>query len=602
MAETLKKGGTFLLEATNAADIFTMEDFDEDNLMFAKTAHDFVMGEVYPRKEELEASETKIQLNTELLKKAGELGLLMVEVPEEYGGLEQGLKAAMLVAEHSSKLGSFTTSMMCQTGIGTLPIVYFGNHEQKEKYLTKLATGEFLGAYALTEEGFGSDALGAKTKAVKSEDGKYWILNGTKQFITNAGFANVYTVYAKVDGEHFSAFIVDADAPGVSTGAEEHKMGIKGSSTRQLIMDDAKIPVENLLGDIGKGHKVALNILNIGRLKLGLGSLGVCKQVLKESLVYTSERKQFGRSIDSFQMSRRKLADMATEIYTTESMAYRTAGLIDDAIEQIDVPVDDASYPMKKVACIEEYAIEASILKVYGSEALARVVDDGVQLHGGYGFIEEYPVCGHYRDARINRIFEGTNEVNRMIMPGTLMRRAMGGEIDLMTPITTLMSKIKDDQINRDDAEGVLGREATVVELIRQWGVFGLGVPAQKAMADPKYLMKNQILLENLADMMMDVYGAESAYLRTMKMIADKGEEACKVPIMLTQVLVYEKFRSIQERVRQICANVAGDSEEEFAKNLKAMHRMMKPYGLNTMGLKDLIAQHLIERVEYRLD
>ncbi len=601
MADNWKKGGLFFLQPTESADVWTVEDFDDEDNMFAKTALDFVMNEVLPRKEEIEASETKVASHAELLKKAGELGLLMVEIPEEFGGLGQGLRQAMYVAEHYSKNGSFTTSMMCHTGIGTLPIVYFGTPEQKAKYLPKLATGEWLGAYALTEEGFGSDALSAKTKAVKSEDGKYWIMNGVKQFITNAGFADVYTVYAKVDGEHFTAFIVDADTPGVSTGAEEHKMGIKGSSTRQLILEDAQVPIENMLGEIGKGHKVALNILNIGRLKLGLGSLGAMKILLKETLNYTADRKQFGQTINKFQLLQGKMADMVSEIYITESMAYRVAGDIDKAIEMIDLPHEDPAFWTQKVACVEEYAIEDSILKVYGSEALARVVDDAVQLHGGYGFIEEYPVCGAYRDARINRIFEGTNEVNRMLMPGTLMRRAMQGQIDLMSGVMGLMGRIKDDSINKEAAEGTLGREKTAVALLRDWAVFGLGVPAQKAMADPKYMMKNQILLELLADLTMDLYAAESVYLRTEKMIAAKGEDKCKVPIMITEVVVYEKLRHAMELVRQICANCAGDSSEEFAKNQKAMHRLVMSYGLDTMSRKQAIAEHMIERENYNL-
>lgn len=602
MSEELKKGGTFVLAASTPEEVFTFEDFDEEAMMFGKTAYDFVTNEVLTRKEEIEAKETKVAAHAELLKKAGELGLLMVEIPEEYEGLGQGLNQAMLVAEHYAKNGSFTTSMMCHTGIGTLPIVYYGNEEQKAKYLPKLATGEWLGAYALTEEGSGSDALAAKTKAVLSEDGKYWTLNGTKQFITNAGFADVYTVYAQVDGDKFTGFIVDADTPGVSTGPEEHKMGINGSSTRQLILDDAKIPAENLLGEIGKGHKIALNILNIGRLKLGLGSLGACKEHLKNTLQYSAERKQFKTTINNFQLTQRKLADMVTEIYATESMAYRTSGLIENAIEQIDVPVDDPTYPAKKIGCVEEYAIEAAMLKVYGSEALARVVDDAVQIFGGYGFIEEYPVCGGYRDARINRIFEGTNEVNRMLMPGTLMRKAMTGQVDLMTPITNLMGEIKDNTIDKTPAEGTLGREATAINMLRRWALLGLGVPAQKSMADPKYMMKNQILLELTADIMMDLFAAESSYLRTLKMIDKKGVDKCSVPIMITEVVVYEKLRHAMELVRQVCANCAEGDAEAFAKNEKAMERLTYSYGLDTMTLKAKLAKHVIEREDYNLE
>jgi len=601
MAET-KKGGKFLIEASNPEEIFTFEDFTEEELMMAKTAYDFAINEVLPLKKEIEADDTKLKMNADLLRKAGELGLLMVEIPEEYGGLGQGLRSAMLVADHVAKLGSFTTSLMCHTGIGSLPITYFGTHEQKQKYVPKLASGEWLGGYALTEEGFGSDALGAKTKAVKTPDGKHWILNGVKQFITNAGFADVYTVYAKVDGEKFSSFIVEATTPGVSTGAEEHKMGIKGSSTRQLVMEDAKIPAENLLGEIGKGHKIALNILNIGRLKLGLGCLGACKEILRNCLQYSSERKQFGKTINNFQLIQRKMADMATEIYATESMAYRCAGAMDEAIETIKEPVTDPEYWNKKVACIEDFAIEAAILKVYGSEALARVVDEGVQLHGGYGFIEEYAVCGAYRDARINRIFEGTNEINRMLQPGTIMRRAMKGELDVMTPIMALMGRIKEDKAQPVMGAGALGREAALVANLRDWAVLGLGIPAQKAMANPAFLTDNQILLEQLADVFMDLYAAESSYLRTMKMIGKKGEAKCAVPINLTKVIVHEKLQHSMALVRQIAANCAGGNEDEFAKNLKAMTRLTVPYGLDTMTLKASLAKHFIDRTNYNLD
>ncbi len=601
MADSWRKGGRFLFEETAFSDVFTYEDFDEETLMLADTASKFALKEVLPRAAKLEDPQTKIETNVELMKMAGELGLLMIEIPEEYGGLGQSLSAAMLVAESAAKQASFTTTMMCHTGIGTLPILFFGTQEQKEKYLPKLATGEWIGAYALTEAGYGSEALGAKTTAVKSPDGKSWILNGSKMFITNAGFADVFSVYAKIDGEHFSAFIVEKDTPGLSTGPEEHKMGIKGSSTRELLLDNATIPIGNLLGEAGKGHKVALNILNLGRLKLGLGSLGACKETLRYCLQYASERKQFGKSIDHFQLIREKLANMALETYAVESMAYRCSGAIDNAVRQITTPKDDPGYYQQKIDCVEEFAIEASILKVYGSEAQARVIDDGVQLFGGYGFIEEYPVCPNYRDARITRIFEGTNEINRMLMPGTIMRRAMKGQIDLMTPVMTLMGEIKQDAVPKDPAPGVLGREATAIGILRRLATFGYGVPAQKAMADPNFLTENQILLEQIADLTMDMYAAESAYLRTRKMIAARGEDSCRIPVLLTEIIVYEKLRHAQEIVRQICANTAAGDEAEFLRNRKAMNRLTFDYPLDTMRLKTKLAEHLIERGVYQL-
>ncbi|MDJ0765865.1 MAG: acyl-CoA dehydrogenase family protein [Myxococcota bacterium] len=594
-----KKGGKFLFTKTEE-DIFTFEDFDEESQLIADTAAKFGEHQALPRKAEMVAESTRNKTNVEILRQAGELGLLMVEIPEEYGGLGLDLSTTMLVAESAAKEASFATTMMCHTGIGTLPILYFGTPEQKETYLPKLATGEWCGAYALTEAGYGSDALGAKTTAKLSEDGKHWILNGSKMFITNAGFADVYSVYAKIDGEDFSAFIVEADTPGLSTGNEEHKMGIKGSSTRELLLDEVKIPVDNLLGKKGKGHRVALNILNLGRLKLGFGSLGGCRETLKQCLQYSAERKQFGKTINSFQMIKKKLANMATEIFALESMGYRCSGDIDKGIAAIDVGHDDPTYMEKKVACLEEFAIEASIIKVSGSEAQARVVDEGVQLFGGYGFIEEYPVCGAYRDARIMRLFEGTNEINRMVIPGTIMRRAMKQQLDLMTPVMTLMGEIKAESIPKDPQAGALGREATAIDIMRRWATLGYGVPAQKAMADQKFMQKNQIILEQLADLSMDVYAAESAYLRTKKMISKDGEDTAQIPIKLTQVIVYEKLRTVMEIVRQICANCAA-SDEEFIKNTKAMHRLGYNYGLNTMALKEEIADHFIDRERYTL-
>jgi alkylation response protein AidB-like acyl-CoA dehydrogenase len=596
------KGGSFLFEGSSPDDIFTREDFSEESLMLAETAHRFAVNEVVPRKNEIEAEQTKIECTVELMRRAGELGLLMVEVPEAYGGLGLSLSEGMLVAEAGAKLGSFSTTSICHTGIGTLPVVYFANDELKQRCLPRLASGEWLGAYALTEAQYGSEALGAKTTAVKSDDEQSWVLNGSKIFITNAGFADLFSVYAKVDGEHFSAFVVEADRAGVSTGPEEHKMGIKGSSTRELILDNVEIPADNLLGEVGKGHKVALNILNHGRLKLAFGCLGACKEILRQCLVYATERHQFGKPIGSFQLIQKKLADMALESFAVESMGYRCAGAIDAAVAAIDLPVDDPDYPRRKIACVEEYAVEASMLKVYGSEAEARVADEGVQLHGGYGFIEEYAVCGAYRDSRITRLFEGTSEINRMLVPGTIIRRAMKGQLDLMTPIMGLMAEIKADGISKDPGDGPLGREATAVDLLRRWAIFGLGVPAQKAMADSRFLEDNQILLEQLADLAMDLYAAESCLLRTEKMIAARGEQSCSIPIKLTQIIVYEKLRHGMEIVRQICANTAADNNGEFAKNRRAMQRLAFDYPLDTMRLKAEIAEHMLEREYYSLD
>jgi alkylation response protein AidB-like acyl-CoA dehydrogenase len=415
-------GGQFLLDDTAPADVFTPEDFDETQRMIVDTVVEFVERSIMPHREELEFQK-KVELGRTLLREAGEAGLLAVDVPEAYGGMGATKATTMIVAEYIARGGSFATTHGGHTGIGTLPIVYFGTSEQKEKYLPKLATGEIVGAYALSEPGAGSDALSARTTAVLSDDKMHYALNGAKQYITNAGYADVFIVFAKVDGEQFTAFIVDRDTPGLSIGAEERKMGIRGSSTCAVILEDVKVPVENVLGEIGRGHVVAFNILNVGRFKLGASAVGGCKITLEHAVPYVKQRQQFGHPLSDFGLIRAKIADIAARTYVSESIVYRTAGLLDRAIHTLDATAED--FDRNAIEKVEEYTIECSIIKVFASESLALAAEEGLQMLGGYGFCEDYPLEQVYRDERINRIFEGTNEINRMLIPGTILRKAL---------------------------------------------------------------------------------------------------------------------------------------------------------------------------------
>ncbi|OYD56172.1 acyl-CoA dehydrogenase, partial [Fictibacillus aquaticus] len=436
--EKVFKGGGFLIEDIEAADIFTPEDFSEEHHMIAKTTEEYVVKDVVPNLEELENH--NFEISRKLLTKAGELGLLGADVPEEYGGLGLDKISSSLITEKFARGRGFSISYGAHVGIGSLPIVLFGNEEQKKKYLPELATGEKIAAYALTEPGSGSDALGARTTARLNAEGTHYVLNGEKQWITNSAFADVFVVYAKIDGEQFSAFIVEREYAGVSTGPEEKKMGIKSSSTRTLILEDALVPKENLLGEAGKGHVIAFNILNIGRYKLALGCVGAAKRGLEVSVKYANERQQFKRKISSFTLIQEKLANMAVQTYAAESSTYRTVGLFENRMGGLS---EEKQKDGKEIAkAIAEYAIECSLNKVFASEALDYVVDEGVQIHGGYGFMGEYEIEGMYRDSRINRIFEGTNEINRLLVPGTLVKKAMKQELPLIEKATSLQQEL----------------------------------------------------------------------------------------------------------------------------------------------------------------
>ncbi len=484
------------------------EHFTAEQKAYYETAFAFSRNEVLPKSAQIEGKDFK--LLRDLLKKAGEIGLLGIEIPEEHGGLALGVTTSCMVAEAKTLHGSWSVTFGGHTGIGSLPMVWYGTPEQKAKYLPKVATGEWVCAYALTESVSGSDALGAKTKAVKSADGKHWILNGSKQFITNAGFADLFMVFAKVDGEKFTCFIVERNTPGLTVGPEEHKMGLRGSSTCPLVFEDAKVPVENVLGEIGKGHKIAFNVLNHGRLKLGVGVLGGMKLQMQNVAAYAKDRKQFATPIIQFGLIREKLARMAVAIYATESMAYRTSGLIDARLEKEDKTAHD--FDAKTQKAIEEFAIESSILKVFGSEALALVTDDAVQIHGGYGYIEEYPVERAYRDARINRIFEGTNEINRMLITGMLLKRTMKGELPTFDLAGTVAEELETKALPKSKGNDALANETVAAEYLKRMALYSLKVAAETFGLE---LEKQQVVLSAISDIMMDAYALDSMISRT---------------------------------------------------------------------------------------
>ena len=593
MDETTQiRGGGFLIEDSAPGAVHSPEDFLDEQKMFAATVREFVEKEVLPRLEETEAKKEGVMAG--LLRKAGELGLLMVDLPERYGGLGMNKATSMLVAEMASWGGAFASTFGAHTGIGTLPILYFGTPEQRERYLPRLATGELLSCYALTEAGSGSDALAAKTTAVKSADGSHYLLNGEKLFVTNGGFADIFIVFAKIDGTDFTAFIVERGASGVTVGAEEHKLGIKGSSTVTLVLEDARVPAENLLGEPGRGHKIAFDILNIGRFKLGAGCLGAAKQAFGDSLVYAGEREQFGRPINSFGLIKHKLATMAAGIYVTESMVYRTAGLIDALIAGIDPGAEDAH--RRAIGAIEEYSIECSIIKVKGSEMLDYVVDEAVQIFGGYGYSSEYPVERYYRDARITRIYEGTNEINRLVIPGMLIKRGMKGILPLMSAAKKLQDELLDfPALEEEREEGFMVEEARMVANAKKIILLAAGVALQKHMQG---LQEQQGILGGLADMVIELYGMESALLRTRK-IADTSGSSVDIASLMTRLLVFEGMGRIDLLAKDVLA--ASASGDELRTMLAAIRRLTRFVPIDTIAARAAIAGHFIERGSYTL-
>lgn len=592
MSETkdkLFKGGAFLIEELTGEDIITPEDLTDEHKMIAKTTEEYVNNEVVPLIDKLENHE--FEHSVELLKKAGELGLLGADVPEAYGGLGLDKISSSLITEKMAPAGGFSITHGAHVGIGSLPIVFFGNKEQKEKYLPKLATGELIAAYALTEPGSGSDALGAKATAKLNEAGTHYILNGEKQWITNSAFADVFVVYAKIDGEHFSAFIVERDYPGVSTGLEEKKMGIKSSSTRTLILEDAEVPVENLLGEKGRGHIIAFNILNVGRYKLAVGGVGGSKRAFELAAKYVNERKQFSVPISSFSLTQSKLATMASEIYANESAVYRTVGLFEQRMGALsDEELEDGREIARAIA---EYQIECSITKYMATELLDRTADEAVQLHGGYGFMEEYEVERIYRDSRINRIFEGTNEINRLLVPGTLLKKAMKGELPLLQKAQGLQEELM-MMMPEEVGTEPLDQEKHLVRNAKKIVLLGAGLAAQKYM---QKLENEQEILVHLANMVGDVFNMESALLRTEKAIHQTGEEKNELKLLYTQVYVQEAFNRIEAAAKEIL--IAVEDGDTLRMMLSSLRKLTRHAPTNVIAKKREIAKSLIESEKY---
>jgi alkylation response protein AidB-like acyl-CoA dehydrogenase len=587
--EKVVKGGSFILEDINPAMVYTPEDFTDEHKMIAKTAADYIDKEVLKEVEHLENHE--FDRSVKLLKKAGDLGLLGGDIPEEYGGLDLDKISSALVAEKFSKAGGFSITHGAHVGIGSLPIVLFGTEQQKQTYLPELASGVKIAAYALTEPGSGSDALGAKTTARLNEEGTHYLLNGEKQWITNAGFADLFIVYAKVDGEHFTAFIVERTAEGVSTGPEEKKMGIKSSSTRTLILEDTRVPKENVLGEIGRGHIIAFNILNIGRYKLGVGAIGASKHAFELAVKYTNERKQFKTKISQFSLTKEKLATMAAKIYATESSVYRTVGLFEERMGSLNE--EERKDGGKVAASIAEYAIECSLNKFFGTEVLDYVVDEGLQLHGGYGFMEEYEISRLYQDSRINRIFEGTNEINRLLVPATYLRKGVKGELPLFEKAQALQEEMMMTRAV-EAGEGLLNQEENLVKNGKKIALLILGLIAQKY---GKKAAEEQEILANAADIISEVYAMESVLLRTQKAVRATGEEKNQLKVRYTEIFCQEAFQKIEHHAKETLSYVEeGDSLRMM---LSALRKFTKYIPKNMIAKKREVAEVLIEQEEF---
>lgn len=587
------KGGEFIIRKTNPAEIFIPEEWNEEQKMIAQMCDDFIDQEIQPNLDRIDKMEDGLMQS--LLDKAGELGLLGMTVPEEYGGMGVDFKTSLLATEHLGKGYSFSVAYGAHTGIGTLPLLYYGTEEQKSKYIPKLASGEWKAAYCLTEPGSGSDANSGKTKAVLSEDGKNYILNGQKMWITNGGFANFMTVFAKIDDDkNLSAFLVEANWEGISLNPEERKMGIKGSSTRQVFFNNVSVPVENLLSERGNGFKIALNILNIGRIKLAAGVLGGAKAGFNETVIYANAREQFGRAISKYGAIRYKLAEQAIRIFVLESATYRAGQNIDDAIH--DLIAGGMHKEQATLKGIEQFAAECAMLKVAGSECLDYVVDEAVQVYGGMGYSAESSVERAYRDSRINRIFEGTNEINRLLTVDLILRRAMKGELDLMGPAMKVAGELMSIPEIVETSEGTFANENKYLEGFKKSILMVAGSAVQKLM---QTLSKEQEILMNIADMAIWTYLAESALLRVEKMIELKGEAACEVQIAIVKTYFYDIADKIDKAGKDAINSFA--EGDELRMMLMGLKRFTKTTAFNPKESRQLIAAKLIKEEKYTL-
>jgi alkylation response protein AidB-like acyl-CoA dehydrogenase len=585
--EKLFKGGEFLITDALPEEVFTPEDYSKDQRLVAQSAEEFCTKELVAKREQLQ--EVNYELLKELLVKAGDLGFLGADMPEVFGGSELDKVSSMLIGEKlCGGASGFMASYGVQTGIGSLPIVLFGSPEQKKKYLPKIASAEMVAAYALTEPGHGSDALSAETRAALSEDGKHYLLNGTKQFITNAGFADLFITYAQIDETKFTSFIVERKWDGVSVDEEEKKMGMHGSSTRAVIFQNVKVPVENVLGELGKGHVVALNTLNVGRFKIAPMVVGSAKSIFSEAVKYSKGRVQFGRPICEFGLIKQKIADMLIKIYVVESMAYRTAFLLDMALEGIDPTKADAG--IKTGEAIRKYALECSINKVFGTEMLDFVVDECVQVFGGYGYIQDYPAEGAYRDSRINRIWEGTNEINRMLIVDMLMRAAMKGELPLLQVIQQATQDLLTFRPEMTE------KEKKLVSMAKKIALLSAGAAVQKYM---EKLANQQEIIAMISDIIIEIFGMESALLRTLKKVQKEGEEKSGIQIAATRVYINDAFAKAEWLAKQIFASLS--EGEELRTQLMALKRLARNTPVNTVILRRQIADSVIPLARYHL-